>query len=207
MIKLRCGQSAAVAAFLALGSFCCPAASDTNVLALGAWSEPVANEYGYRLRGRLAVCEYPDHRGPTNHVDLAVYVDLQEYSDSIGGGLHVYCDLSQGLKCILIDASGKPPPPVGVGWSGGAPASEWISLPPFASIRLRATVFSGGRLRNGDIGLWFPVGAAWTIKSADTNAYMLSATLTLKPAPNTNAWNHTEIWEGTLRLPEVQVPR
>jgi hypothetical protein len=178
---------------------------DTNVLALGNWSGPVSNEYGCKLRGRLAMCAYPDHRGHANRVDLGVYVELQEYSDSLHGDVHVYCDFTKGLKCEVADANGRPPEPVGIGYNGGAPGSQWISLPPFASIRLRANVFAGGRLRDGGLGLWFTGAGGWTIKPADTNTYFLSATLTVTPPPNTNSFNHTQIWSGTLNLPQMKI--
>ena len=130
--------------FLAIRE-CCFGVEDTNVIALGAWSEPVSNRYGRKLRGRFAMCAYPNHRVPSNRLDVGVYVDLQECSDSIGGDLEVYCDFAKGLKCELSDALGRAPEPVGFGYDGGAPGVGWLSLPPFSTVRLRATVFAGGR--------------------------------------------------------------
>ncbi len=180
---------------------------DTNVIAMGAWSDPVSNEYGGSLRGRLLLCAYPDHRGgPTNRVDVGVYVELQEYSDSMGRALQVYCDFTKGLKCYVSDLHGNPPEPVGTGFSGGAPGPIWVTLPSFASTRLRANVFAGGRLRDGSLGLWFAGAGVWTIKARDTNTYFLRAEMTVDPPANTNSLNHTEIWRGTLKLPSLKIP-
>lgn len=186
---------------------CCRIAfaiDDTNVIAMGAWSEPVASESGQRIRGRLLMCAYPDRDWPTNRVDVGVYVELQEWSDP-AGPIHVYCDFVEGLKCDVLDAAGKPPEPVGTGFSGGAPGPFWVSLPPYGSMRLRASTYSGGRLKDGSLGLWFAGEGLWTIKATDTNTYFLSATLSVTP-PQTN-FDQREVWRGTLTLPKMQVPR
>jgi hypothetical protein len=193
--------------FLALmACTCCWAADDTNVVSLGNWSEPVSNEYGCKLRGRLLMCAYPDHRGPANRVDLGVYVELQEYSDSFAGAVHVYTDFAKGLKCEVADANGKPPEPVGTGYDGGIPGPQWISLPPFASTRLRANVYAGGRLRDGGLGLWFAGAGDWTIKPTDTNTYFLSATLTIVPPAGTNDFSPSQVWSGVLQFPKIKLP-
>ncbi len=180
------------------------AIDDTNVVAMGAWSEPVASESGQKIRGRLLMCAYPDHRGPTNRLDVGVYVELQEWSDSFGGPVHVYCDFMEGFKCDLLDAAGKPPEPVGTGFSGGVPGSFWVSLPTCGSMRLRASTYSGGRLRTESLGLWFAGGGLWTIKAADTNTYFLSATL--KVTPPKNNFDQRDVWQGKLTLPKMQIP-
>jgi len=190
-----------------LACMCCSGVEETNVIALGDWSEPVGNEYGCKLRGRLAMCAYPEHRGPANRVDVGVYVELQEYSDSMAGGVQVYCDFMKGLKCEVADANGRAPEPVGTGYDGGVPSPVWVCVPPFASIRLRASVDAGGRLRDGSLGLWFAGAGQWTIKRTDTNTYFMSATFTVTPPPGTTTFNNTQIWSGTLHLPKMKLPR
>ena len=207
MKKVKTVRQITTGLLVFLACMCCKGAEDTNVLALGDWSEPVGNEYACKLRGRLAMCAYPDHRGPANRVDVGAYVELQEYSDSFAGDVHVYCDFTKGLQCEVADAKGRPPEPVGIGYDGGVPGPQWVSLPPFASIRLRANGYAGGRLRDGSLGLWFTGAGEWTIKPTDTNTYFLSATFTVTPPPNTNNFNHTQIWSGTLRLPKMKLPR
>jgi len=188
---------------------CCNAIGDTNVIAQGEWSEPVSNDYGKALRGRLLLCSYPDHRGgPTNREDVAVYLELQEYSDAGAGTLCVYCDFAKGLKLQVADSAQKPPEPVGIGFSGGEPTPQWVLLPTYSSVRLRTTVFGGGKLREGGLGLWFPNGGGWTIKSTDTNTYFLSGTFsTIAPMTNTNRFEHTQVWNGTLKLPKIELPK
>jgi hypothetical protein len=187
---------------------CCFAIDGTNVIGLGAWSETVANDYGRAIRGRLLMCAYPDHRGgSTNRADVGVYLELQEYSDSIGG-TRVYCDFTHALKCELSDAFGKAPPySGGFGYGGGAPGPLWISLPPFSSMRLRASVFGGGKLTDGTLEIMFIGAGSWRIKPNDTNTYFLSGTFAVNPPPDTNSFNHTEIWRGTLSLPKMEIPR
>jgi hypothetical protein len=154
------------------------------------------------------MCSYLDHRGgPPGHLDVGVYVELQEFSNSLGDNLYAYCDFTKGLKLNVADAAGRPPEPVGIGYSGGGPSASWVSLPPFSSMRLRANVFAGGRLRDGSLGLWFAGAGAWTIKASDTNTYFLSGTFTASPMQNnTNNFRHTDIWRGTITLPKMEIP-
>jgi len=196
----------AAGCLIILAALRCIGVEDTNVVALGDWSETVANQYGTSVRGRLLMCEYPDHRSTVARSDLGVFVELQEYSSSTGGQVHLYCDFTKDLKCNITDAIGRPPEPVGGGWTGGAPGPQWVTLPAFSSIRLRASAFAGGRLRDGSLGLWFAGAGNWTIKPSDTNHYFLSGTFTSVPGNNTNNFPHTEIWSGTLNLPKMKVP-
>jgi len=183
----------------------CFGVEDTNILAQGQWSEPVSGEYGGAIRGRLLLCSYPNHRGgPAARSDVGVYVELQEYSNAIVDTLHVYCDFAKGLKVQVADAAGKAPEPVGIGFSGGAPSPQWISVPIFSTVRLRANVFAGGKLRDGSLGLWFLGEEGWTIKSTDTNTYFLSGTFAASVP--TNNFNRLDIWSGVLNLPKMKIP-
>jgi hypothetical protein len=189
---------------------CALSTDDTNVLSAGTWSRPVPDDSaGGSVRGRLLICGYPDHRGASSsRLDVAVYVELQEYSNSIGDGLQVYCDLKNGLACKVRDPRGEPPPPVGTGYSGGGPTAQWIKLAPFASARLRATMYAGGKLSDGGWGFWFPGSGDCTIKGSDTNTYYLSALLKVNPlSANTNCLDGAQVWRGTINLPPVEIPK
>ena len=157
----------------------CLGACDTNVLALGDWSQPVANYYGTAVRGRLLLCEYPEHRAPTEKSDTAVYLELQEYSDFVAGRLELYCDMvgktsaspegyDGGLRCELRDSSGKLVPKSGFSFGGGAPTPCWVMLEPYGSVQLRASVYGGGRLWDGGLGLWFIGAGSWVLEKAMT---------------------------------------
>ena len=91
----------------ALTSTCFGAEPDASVLAVGAWSQPIRTRNYVKLRGRFKICEYPNNRGLAPSIDVAVYVELQEFSDSVGGPVEVYFD-PQALKCELTDTRAKP---------------------------------------------------------------------------------------------------
>jgi len=57
-------------------------------------------------------------------------------------------------------------------------------FPAMAALRLRVSVFGGGRLRDGGLGIWSVGAGAWTIKPSDTNTYFLSGTFTVDPPTN-----------------------
>lgn len=205
--KNKCLLAIAFPALLFALTLHCIASDDTNVLAQGEWSEPVSNDYGGSIRGRFLLCSFPDHRGPPGRLDVGVYVELQEYSNTVVDTLHVYCDFAKGLKVQVADAGGKAPEPMGIGLNGGAPTPQWISLPIFSTVRLRANMFAGGKLRDGSLGLWFPSEGGWTIRSTDTNTYFLSGTFAPNvPAKNTNDFSRSNIWTGVLNLPKMKIP-
>ena len=203
---------------LLLLCLCCGsgfAACDTNVLALGDWSEPVANSYGLALRARLLICQEPCHRG-AGGLDTGLYVELEEHSDFVGGEVEVYCKLGgepgkEGLRCDLTDSKGRTPPfsqvHGGGGYGGGAPVSCWVTIPPYGGVRLRASVYGGGWLEDGGLGIWCtPTSGWWTIKGGDTNAYFLSGTFTVDPPTNHVAHDFRSVWAGTLKLPRMRLP-
>jgi hypothetical protein len=213
-----------VALILLLASYQCgSAATDTNVLALGDWSEPVGDLDGYTIRGRLLICETPHHRGARGY-DTAVYLELQECSDFLAPTMQVYCNMkgtvalgghpdAQGRERIekaaavweLRDASGKPVPESGGASGGGGPGAYWMTLPCDSTIRLRATVYGGGRMEDGSLAIFLP-GQSWVVPSRSTNEYFLSATFAVDPP--TNSFSHLEyhVWQGTLKLPKLKIP-
>lgn len=194
-------------AILMMAQFClsCFAqAAETNVLALGDWSEPVANKYQLKLRGRLLICEYPQHRGSSADSESALYVELQEYSDFVGATGEVYWNPS-ALNCELVDASGKPLPPSGAPYGGPVPSPSWIMLPSHSSMRLRVSPYAGGRLKDGGFEICTARFQVWTLKPDDTNTCFLSGTLTVDPPPNRVPADFRYVWKGTLHLPQMKV--
>jgi len=184
-------------------------AVDTNILAAGDWSKPVD-----RLRGRLLLCDSPKDKV------AAVYLELQECSESWGGGMDVYCNMestaalgAQGDERVvkaaavwkLQDASGIPVPESSSGFSGGAPVASWISLPCDSTVRLRASVYGGGRLKDGSLSIFLPSNR-WVVPPRSTNDYYLSCTFTVDPPTNHVALPEHHVWKGTLTLPKMKIP-
>jgi hypothetical protein len=110
----------------------CFAIEDTNIIAAGEWSAPVAGfqdkntgrgAHHPTLRGRLLLCE-----SPKNH-SLAVYLELQECRDAWGNATEVYCNLSPGGGCHLElrDSAGQLLPRKPGGFGGGMPGAKWIT--------------------------------------------------------------------------------
>jgi hypothetical protein len=183
---------------------CFGQAAETNILALGDWSEPVANKYHFKLRGRLLICEYPQHRGPNGDSESALYVELQEYSDFVGAIGEVYWNPS-ALNCELVDASGKPLPNSPSAYGGPVPSPCWIMLPSHSSMRLRVSPYAGGRLKDGGFEIWTARFQVWTIKPDDTNTYSLSGAFTVDPPTNRVPADFRYVWQGTLNLPRMKV--
>lgn len=189
----------------ALGGACFGGEVDASVLAVGAWSEPVRTPNYVKLRGRLKVCEYPNNRGLAPGIDVAVYVELQEFSDSVGGPVEVYFD-PQALKLELTDGAGKAVPRSGGAFGGAVPGAVWINLPPYCSEVLRVTPFNGGgRMPDGSFELWGAIGDTWRLNAGDTATYSLSGELTIKPPADHKSDNPQRIWSGTLKLPRMEV--
>ncbi len=182
---------------------CFAEVADPSVLALGDWSEPVANQYGFKLRARLLICEYPAHRGHSG-TDAALYVDLQEYSDFVGATGEVYWS-PQSLNCELTDDSGKAVPHSAGAYGGPIPPSSWLKLPSHSSMRLRVSPYGGGRLDDGGFGLWVEIPQTWTLKPNDSNTYFLSGMFTAKPSTDYKPADFRWVWTGTLKLPKMKV--
>ncbi len=181
----------------------CHGVADPNVLALGDWSEPVANKYGLKLRGRLSICEYPEHRGHSG-TDTALYVELQEYSDFVGAIGEVFW-APESLSCELTDGSGKAVPCSGGAYGGPTPPASWIKLPSNSSLRLRVSPYGGGKLTDGGFDLWANLPQTWTLEPKDTNAYFLSGVLTIKSPNDYKPTDFQWVWTGTLKLPKMKL--
>jgi len=176
---------------------CFAGVADPNVLALGDWSEPVANDHGLKLRGRLLICE---HRG----TQTALYVELQECSDFVGGIGEVYWD-PKALTCELTDSSGKAVPQSGGPYGGAVPSACWIKLPSHSSIRLRVSPYAGGKLSDGGFGIWTAGFQIWTLKANDANTYFLSGVFPVRPPTDHNPADFRWVWTGTLKLPKMKL--
>ena len=209
----------AIILFLVALCPCLCVIADTNVIAVGNWSEPVGDSRGYKLRGRLLICETPRHRGPGGGCDIAVYLELQECSDCVGATLQVYCNmegdelLGPDFKRVekaggcweLRDAADNPVAQSPFAYSGAAPGKYWMTLPCDSTVRLRATLFGGGRLEDGRLGIALP-SQYWVIPARSTNDYFLSGTFAVSPPTNSIDELKFHVWQGTLKLPKIKIP-
>jgi hypothetical protein len=207
-------KPAVIALLVLIGLTCL--AEDTNIIVATDWSEPVASDLDYPIRGRLIITggSEPAYGGPktesTNHTMM--FVELQKIDSACCGSVKLYFDV-MGLKCKLEDANGKPAPkPQGMGWGGrGAFTPSWVVLPYNSTIRLFVNPGSRSPLRITETGEpW----SYWQIPSTDTNVYYLSGTFTISTATNAtlvamphesqNIHEYHE-WRGTLVFPKVKI--
>lgn len=185
------------------------AADPPKVIAEGDWSKAGADKQGRAVRGRLVLAERP--RGDDRR-EVAVYVELQEASDSVGNTLQVFCDLGRtdfrpeykgGLRCELTDKDGKAVKASGFAFSGAVPKSEWASLPPDGSVRLRTTPF--GIHREKATAVCPDLSTLWEIADGDAGEYKLSGTFTADPSTDAKPPADGHVWRGTLELPALTI--
>jgi hypothetical protein len=193
------------------------AIEDTNLVAAGEWSEPVGTMFGNTIRGRLLVCDTPDHASSIQRVDNAVYLELQEFASSVRS-VDVYCQLNRlefpndapGLCCELRDRADKVVPESGGAFSGGEPGNCWVTLNSYCSARLRMSAFGAAcRLEDGGLHIVLASRGCWDVHPNLTNDYYFSGTFTAVAPTNelgfVTGTNHN-IWYGTLKLPKMKLP-
>ncbi|MFO0869728.1 MAG: hypothetical protein U0935_12420 [Pirellulales bacterium] len=177
--------------------------------AVGPWSRPVSDSRGYALRGRLVMAERQREEGLR---EVAVYVELQDASEHVGGTMRVFCDLGKtdfrepaksGLHCELRGPDKRPVPSTTVLFSGAVPSSQWVLLPSDSTIRLRASPF--GLYRRDSLMIASSLGSQWEIPADDRREYSLSGTFTVDPEEGRTTIQDPHIWRGTLDLPALTI--
>lgn len=199
------------------------AIDEPSILAAGEWSDPVngSSQPGLpsgSLRARLLLCESPKDQSP------AVYLELQECSKSVVHDFEVYYNfrgtvtrvpapgtgekertVQAAITWAMLDSSGQPAPTPPWASSGASPTDGWITVPCDTTVRLRASLFASGRLKNGNWNI--NVGAHhWEIPARGTQDYFLSCTLTVDPPKEPPIAPERRIWRGTLILPKMKLP-
>jgi hypothetical protein len=199
---------AALSALFALACIA-RAADGPKVIAAGEWSKPVTDTRGYALRGRLVLCEKvvaEDRR------EIAVYVELQEASDSYGEPFQVFCELNKhdfrpefknGLQCKFLDKDKHEVPSKPFPFGGGVPGSVWMTFPKDTTIRLRTTPY--GIHQHGALAICPDLGAMWIVEDDDPNHYFLTGTFTVNPADDAKPPSDGHVWRGTIELPPMQI--
>ena len=223
----------AITLILLLGVGRLLAADDTNLVAAGDWSQPDSTHDCPAIRGRLLICDTPDHASNVQRTDTAVYLELQEFSSALRS-VRVYCGLHRltlpddapGLRCELRDNAGTliPDSPGPQGFSGSEPASCWVTLMPYCSARIRVSAYgAASRLEDGGLHIFLASRGAWDVHPNPTNDYYLSGTFTSagmwkldldtglpleakQGTPDFSYCTNIDVWSGTLNLPPVKIP-
>lgn len=184
------------------------AAVEPREIAVGEWSRPVSDNRGYAVRGRLVLAE---RRFDDERREVAVYVDLQDASEHVGGAMRIFCDLGKhdfsessrtGLRCQMKDADGRDVPSTPFPFGGVTPKSIWVELPSDATIRLRASPF--GISRPGAMAITPSLDRLWVIQAEDSQEYSLRGTFTVDPDEGRKTVHDPQIWRGTLELPALK---
>jgi len=183
------------------------AAEAQRVIASGEWSKPVADARGYAVRGRLVLCE---KRVAEDRRETAVYVELQDASPFIGGGMRLFCNFrpvqpgsKAGMRSELRDGNKKPVPSQPFAFGGAVPQPQWVTLPTDATIRLRTSPF--GVHRPGALAIAPQMSDLWIIADDDPKEYFFSATVVIDSPvkPEVGAAEH--VWTGTVELPAMRI--
>ena len=190
--------------FLLLASFqCCFGQTDTNLIAVGDWSEIVSDDAGYALRGRLMVYDAEGRNQWGKWGCARVYVELEHVRR--GGYLFPIEFDYAGMKCLrfeLRDSSGTPIRQEPLVSARPQPPSFKGILPCGSTLRFLA--YAGAGFDSKPEGLWIIVNdAGWQIRPDATTSYFLSASFS--PSTNLAASGDNHLWRGTLKLPRVQI--
>jgi hypothetical protein len=186
----------------------CFAGTDTNIIAMSDWSDPVSlrNEqlHDQSIRGRLVIVKgyEPAYGGTETNNGAMTFVELQDATGASGDNTKIYFDVMK-LRCQLSDATGKPVPAPGGGpWSGRGPFPPvWLTLPYNSTIRLYV---NGGYSNPLCIYPTGEPGCFWRIPKTDTNTYYLTGTLKLLSVTNTvPEWQAA--YNATLIFPKFKV--
>jgi hypothetical protein len=178
----------------------------TNLLATGAWSEPVSDGHGNRLRGRLLVYEGTHFTNLFERWSTApVYLEIRDATESNQHPIRIYFDLADGITFQLRDAHGAPAGRLRDGNVRGAvPRPFWAVLPAGGLLRWSANNPLGNPTgRPGEVSILFRAGGSWIIPADDTNDWFLSATLS--PPPTNSTPDSSDVWQASLEFPAVRL--
>ena len=181
---------------------CCFGQTDTNSIAIGNWSETVADKDGYLLRGRLLVYDAEGLNKYGIWQFARVYMELQHVGVR-GFPMEFYVDDMKCLNFELHDALGRPAPGYWAFTSRTVPEPFTVTLPGDSILRLRVDRELGSTKKPD--GLMIGVnGGDWAIRPDATNDYFLSATFS--PPTNHIVSGNNHLWRGMLKLPGLKIP-
>jgi hypothetical protein len=183
--------------------------TEPKVIASGEWSDPVVDEGGYAVQGRMVICE----KSVTHErFEVVLYIELRDATSSVGRSLRLYCDMGKtdsaanersGLQSELKDSNGHAVEAAATAFGGAVPTSQWVTLPSDATIRLRASPFGIHRSRGITISPY--LGTAWVIDDNDSGEHTLSGKFVINPPEETLAPSNAHVWKGTIYFPPVRI--
>lgn len=202
-----CAKSPIVKTFaflLLLGCIpCCFGQVDTNLIAIGDWSEAISSPPYPALRGRLLV--YDEH-SPSAGNHARVYLELQHvFQGGWANPVEVYFEFASrnDLHFEMRNQLDQPIRQELVAIIGPMPNSYWVTLPCESTVRVRADMLLGPQSKPAGLEILVPDGC-WIIPPNATNDFYLSATFT--PPKDHPSPLHYHVWQGTLKLPKVKIP-
>jgi hypothetical protein len=194
---------------------CCLAWTDTNLIAIGNWSDPVGDAAGCNLRGHLLV--YDKQITRTWDSGARVFLELQYVfkPNSNGFGFsdpfEIYYNPNLGtdnerpeLQLELHDGHDQKIPSESYSFNGAFEKPYWVAFPRNGTVRFPSTDIAWGFDGTNSVGLKILGMGSWTIPDHSTNNYYLHGFFTASndhPSPL-----HYHIWQGTLNLPTVKIP-
>jgi len=185
--------------------------TDTNLVAIGDWSTPVADSDGYVLRGRLLVARPLPPKTVGRNRDrfvphARVYLELEHVFDGAWHApLEIYFDPVKDMRFSMHDSVGDEITPEPMMIRGPVPRPSWVSVPCDARLRLRADLRMGTHNGRDDALTIGTMPGVWTIAPGSLHEYFLSGHFTAT-TDRTNAFLYHQ-WHGTLDLPKTRIPK
>jgi hypothetical protein len=200
----------AIVLFLLLAGYqCCFGQMDTNLIAVGDWSEPVRDRDGYTLRGRLLIYNGENNRPAKVYLEFHHLWTMVRYAPT-----QIYFS-AYGLHLEMHNGFDKPIPSEAFGPVEVMPGSCWVTLPYDSAVRIRADpIYDPGSEKTNEISIILLDSAhknkasesaeSWIIRPGVTNDYYLSATYS-SPTNRLGSLDY-HVWQGTLNFPKVKIP-
>ena len=184
--------------------------TNTNLVAVGDWSTPIADPDGYTLRGRLLVARplAPKTAGRNRAVfvhNARVYVELEHlFTGAWYEPIEICFDAVKDLRFAMHDAFDQLIPSEAVMIRGPVPRPSWVTVPCDATLRLRADLRMGTENGRKDVLTIGTADGHWTIGPGTTKDLFLSGRFTATTNQPSAFLYHR--WRGTLNLPKVKLP-
>ena len=191
-----------------------PVIDETNILAVGDWSQAAASTNGTAIRGRLLLYEKQHFDGPEDDrgTMVALALQLQECS-STPRPVIFFGDMlfhNGTLHCELRDRASISLPRSNETLVGSFILDTWESLGPRCTRSLRISE-SFYRWDDVTLVIFLRNGQCWHVPLSKTNEYYLTGTFTAveprdQPTLRADMQSAVFTWLGTITLPSLKIP-